>query len=338
MKKALSFLAVILISTFISGCGNTYTVADGIPDAENSLFTTDGRLLVTGGTNIYEIKPGEAVPLYEGTANFTGMAEYKGYVYALAMKTEFGLPPSCSIPNLLDPGAMTAMVSCLAETFTDHVLLAAKIQSGKLSFREIYSLHDVLIPNGMVSDGQGNLYIANETFLPGGSIIRLKLSASDPETVTAQEVWANSGKGVISPNGMSLRNGQIYFTDFNMFSFTQASVKKIPIMANGSAGQSFTLYERTGMFDDLAAGTLYGKTGVAVADFIKGSIVFLEDTGVKKYSPDYETSPALFAGPSSVRQGNGPGFSSDDLIVTEKGMLYDHYTGYGNKISCLRVK
>lgn len=338
MKKALSFFVVILISTFISGCGNTYTVAGGIPDAENSLFTTDGRLLVTGGTNIYEVNSGKADPLYEGTANFTGMTESKGYVYALAMKTEFGLPPSCPIPNILDPGAMASMASCLAETFTDHVLLAAKIQPGKLNFREIYHLDDVLIPNGMASDGQGNLYIANETFLPGGNILRLKISASDPETVTEQKVWAGSDKAIISPNGMSLRNGQIYFTDFNMFSFTQASVKKIPILADGSAGQPFTLYERTGLFDDLAAGTLHGKTGVAVVDFIKGSVVFLEDTGVKKYSPDYETSAGLFASPSSVRQGNGAGFSSDDLIVTEKGIFYDYYSSYGNKISCLRVK
>lgn len=338
MKKSLSLLAFFLVALFLSGCGNRYTVAENIPDAENSLFTSDGRLMVTGGTNIYEIQSGSAVPLYEGSANFTGMAEYKGYIYALATKTKFGIPPSCSIPNILDPSSIAAMLSCLSDVFTDRVLLAAKLQPGKLAFREIYTIRDTMIPNGMVADGKGNLIIANTTFMPGGGMIKLAISASDPETITSQNVWADSRNGAISPNGMSIKDGQIYFTDFNIFSFEQASVKRIPILSTGNPGQAFTLFERTGMFDDLAAGTLYGKKGVAVADFIKGSIVFIEDTGVAKSSPDYETSPALFAGPSSVRQGNGAGFSSEDLIVTEKGILYDHYSGYGNKISCLRIK
>ncbi|WP_027360472.1 hypothetical protein [Desulforegula conservatrix] len=154
-------------------------------------------MIVTGGTNIFQIESGSVVRLYDDSANFTGITEYNGYLYTIATKTKLGLPPTCSIPKILDPDAMSSMVSCLNDVFTDRVLLAVRLQPGKIVFREIYTIHDIMIPNGMVANGKGNLIIANTTFMQGGGMIKLEISPSDPETITTQSVWADSKNGVI---------------------------------------------------------------------------------------------------------------------------------------------
>src|SRR3546814_3908012 len=57
-------------------CGEK-TVLLTIPSAENILFADDGRLFVSGGSNVFEITRDDdaytATALYDGSCNFTGM-------------------------------------------------------------------------------------------------------------------------------------------------------------------------------------------------------------------------------------------------------------------------
>lgn len=339
MKKITLFLVGIAVCLVLSGCNEKYTICDGIPDAENSLFTSTGRLFVTGGTNIYEIDAnGTATPLCaEGKYNFTGMAQIGNHLYAVASEYRFDPAASaCGSLNILSPSAVSDFVNCIGDMFMRSVLLCAEIVPGNLQFTEIYTIQNTLIPNGMVADDAGRLYIADETFLPIGKIIRLTLAG--PLSVSRQETWLDAASRVYSPNGMDIRGNKIYFTDFNLWSLKQASVKTVTIGAGGAPGTVTTIFERTGLFDDLAAGTVYGTNVVAVADFLKGSLVGIRDNGTKQSSPLAETDCGLFASPSSVTFGKGPNYSGLDLIVTEKGMMFEHWSNYGNKVSGMVIE
>src|SRR3546814_7617747 len=66
-------------------CGEK-TVLLTIPSAENILFADDGRLFVSGGSNVFEITRDDdaytATALYDGSCNFTGMAIVGEALYA----------------------------------------------------------------------------------------------------------------------------------------------------------------------------------------------------------------------------------------------------------------
>ena len=68
-----------------SSCGEKTRLLT-IPNAENTLFTPDGRLFVSGGSNVYEIgrdtSGWQAAPLYDGSCNFTGLAQRGQTLYA----------------------------------------------------------------------------------------------------------------------------------------------------------------------------------------------------------------------------------------------------------------
>jgi len=51
-----SIVSLCLLSLFISSCYLDEQVSIKIPDAENQFFTKKGRLFVSGGKNIYEVK------------------------------------------------------------------------------------------------------------------------------------------------------------------------------------------------------------------------------------------------------------------------------------------
>jgi hypothetical protein len=333
MKKITVFLMLIAVCLVLIGCDEKYSVADNIPDAENTLFTSSGRLFVTGGTNIYEaLDNGSANALCpEGKYNFTGIAQVGNYLYAVA--TEYRFDCSALNPgavNFFSPTAMADFASSISDMFKRSVLLCAEIVPGDLAFTEIYTIENTLIPNGMVADASGRLYIADETFLPMGKIIRLNLSG--PMNVAYQETWLDPSDNVYSPNGMSIRGNTIYFTDFNLLSLKQTSIKKVSINSNGGAGSISKLYERTSFFDDLSTGTIYGTDVVVATDFVKGTLVFVKDNGKKQSSPLFETDLTMFDCPSSVTFGQGPMFSDEELIITEKGMMFEHNSGFGNKV------
>ena len=77
---------------------------------------------------------------------------------------------------------------------------------------------------------------------------------------------------------------------------------------------------------------------VVVADFVKGTLVFVRDNGQKQSSPLFETDLSMFDCPSSVNFGKGPYYTNDDLIITEKGMMFEHYSDFGNKVSGMFIE
>ena len=206
----------------------------------------------------------------------------------------------------------------------------------------------MMLPNGMASDGKGHLFVADTAYLPMGQIVRLTISTFNPDSIARQETVLTPANRVYSPNGMCIYNNSLYFTDFEAFVdgiTLSASVKKVSLDAYGNPGTVKTLFKRAGgfvapfsLFDDLAVSSRSGRIGVGVADFSRGSLVFFEDRNTFVSSPAYETDMGYFANPSSVKLGRGPLFSDNDLIVTEKGLLFETFTNYGNKVTRLKIQ
>jgi len=166
--------------------GKRRTLVEGLTAAENQLFTSEGRLFVSGDEGVYEIvQQGTTystreLPSDAATCWFGGLTEYAGTLYA----------------------------NCYDTVRSNSLLYAAPLNAAP-QLRAIHSLPGVALANGLTHDEAGNLYIAS-TF--DGAILRLKLDPSDPLRVLAQESWLPSA-GLFS-NGLKYFDGKLYWTAF----------------------------------------------------------------------------------------------------------------------------
>jgi len=232
-------------------------MVQGIGDAENATFTSDGRLLVTGGANIYEItKSGAgyvATALYDGTCNFTGVVEYAGYVYTTCGEGS----------NLLQ--------------LTPY-LLAAPL-SPQMKFEVIHRFTKVGIPNGLAVDSRGRLFVTDFTPL-AGKVVTVSLEPGSPVRVAREEVW--HGMGHPLANGLKIYDGKVYMTDLG-------DIKVIPIEADGSAGRATVLASRLAVLDDLYV----SDQGIVVGDFYGGQLLYYTLSGkLLKQTPMLFRSPS----------------------------------------------
>ncbi len=325
MKILIKSIAIILLFLslgFTIGCDETsFTVADDVADAENILFTGNGRLFFTGADYLYEYNfaTGKAVPVDgAGKGNFLGIAQSGNMLYVV--KTSFKFDPQpIDFQDMLTKGLFGYMSSLISDLILDKKIIKADLNQPLLNFESHHVLYDMFLPNGMTADTNGNLYLADTNFMGIGKIVRI----SSTNGLVSQSTWLKTG--VTCPNGMSVKNGKIYFTDFDI-RYLKASVKRVDIKY-GAASNLQTIYSKTGFFDDLDAGKFYGKEGCVVADHLDGTIIFLNDSGKVEYKLD----KGSFSFPSSVRLGKG--VFENTLLITEKGILYDLYSNIGNKVS-----
>ena len=233
------------------------TLVQGIGDAENTTFTADGRLFVTGGENAYEIVRDadgyRAEPLYAGTCNFTGIAARDSYLYATCAE---GADLLRSTPHLL-VGALDT-----------HVALEVVHQFRKLG-----------IPNGIAFDARGRLFVSDFTPL-AGKIVTLTLDPSNPRRVAREAVWHDMGHPLA--NGLKIAGSHVYLTDLG-------ELKVIPIRSDGSAGPVHSLAMRLSVLDDLWV----GDDRIIVADFYGGRLLHYSLTGkLLKQTPPLFRSPS----------------------------------------------
>ncbi|MDX1498127.1 MAG: hypothetical protein R3352_11265, partial [Salinisphaeraceae bacterium] len=76
-----------------SDCGEAIPLVT-IPDAENILFTPEGRLFVSGGLNVYEISKMPdggfiATAIADAECNFTGLVLRENHLYAVCGDSRF---------------------------------------------------------------------------------------------------------------------------------------------------------------------------------------------------------------------------------------------------------
>ncbi|MBI9091884.1 MAG: hypothetical protein JEZ12_21950 [Desulfobacterium sp.] len=350
-NKALLLVFIFSLLFFGYGCRHKTIVCDQIPDAENMIFHKDGTLFATGGNNIYKITKNsdgnyESTELFNEQASFAGMTIHGNFLYVIYSKTTFDIDYHEIIKESLSGGqAFSEIIDTIKKKIIDKKIFVADLDKNEIVFTEFCTLEEMFIPNGMAVDSSGRLYVTDETFVPFGKILRI----SKNQGVIEKKIWMDNKKGAVSPNGIIINDDILYFTDLDLSNplSPKAIVKKVDINRydTGQPDAASVLYKRTGgitapfsLFDDLTYETLLGVPTVIVTDYNHGSLLFIDaDSSTGK--PYYETSKGLFASPSSVIRGMGPDFSSDQLIVTEKGILIlDPYSDFGNKIVSLEMK
>ncbi|TXH03218.1 MAG: hypothetical protein E6R07_13010 [Nevskiaceae bacterium] len=279
-----------------SSCGTKTQLLD-IPSAENTLFTPDGRLFVSGSDSVYEITRDaagwHATALAAGKANYTGLAQRGDTLYAAAF---------------------------------DGNLYAARLSDTPMAFKVIHAL-GVASPNGVTSGPDGALYIVNGpagSSLPAPKILRLRFDPADPTKVIEQTDWLTSGLSF--PNGLQRRGNTLVFSDSDAATVTFGAIRTVDIQADGSPGPVRTLGTFPSLPDDLG---IVGDS-VLAALYSNGQIALIDATGTIVS----QTDPLSFQNPSSVKLGRPPLFAATDLVVTEKGLVVLPPTpGYGSKLS-----
>lgn len=284
-----------------SACGEKTQLLD-IPSAENTLFTPNGRLFVTGSDSVYEITKDSggwhATSLATTKANFTGLAQRGDVVYAAAF---------------------------------DGNLYAARISDNPPAFKSIHAL-GMSSANGMTTGADGSLYIVNGPLgasIPAPKIVRLRFAANDPMNVTEQVDWLTSN--LYFPNGLQRRGNTLLVSDSDVLNVAIGAIKSIEIKADGSAGTPQLIGNFPSLPDDLG---LAGSS-VLAAFYSNGQIGLIDANGTLVSQTDLLS----FENPSSVKLGQPPMFAADDLVVTEKGLIVLPPTpGYGSKLSVFRRK
>lgn len=292
-----------------SSCGEAIPLVT-IPDAENILFTPEGRLFVSGGLNVYEITKlpdGQfiATPIADANCSFTGLVQRGDYLYAACGDSRFFAGELTSTPVLT----------------------------------QIYTFaENMCIPNGAVLGPDDKIYVVDEPLnvcIPDPRIVRLTIDPDDPMQIIEQETWVQGSllglqflgldQNLRFPNGMARIGNTFYSTDGGV-------VFTVELMPDGSAGPPTQLFFQPTAHDDLSVTD--DRQSLLVTDFVLGRIYQLSLDGRLLQ----QTNPLTFAFPSAVQQARPPMFESGDILVTEKGVLTDTVTPIGNQLTLFRKR
>lgn len=274
-----------------NSCGEALRLV-AIPDAENLLFTPEGRLFVSGGSNIYEI-----TKTADGSFAATALVD-----------------PGCGFNGIAQRGNVLYTVGC------NNTVWAATLTAQPV-FTKIFDFTNTCIANGAAIGPDGNLYVVDEPLLPqcippDAKIMRLAIDPADPFHILSQETWVQGSPvgGLFLnldttprfPNGLAVDGNRFFSTD-------GGTVFSVDLQPDGSAGPVTPLFFEPTAHDDLGI----TADGLLVTDFFGGRILLLDRAGTLLQ----ETDRLTFTEPSSVRLGRPPLFQPTDILVTDKGII-----------------
>lgn len=330
-ERSLRIICALITIFVLTGCIEKETLVR-IPDAENILFTSTGDLLVSGGKNIYQIRRStdalgntsyQRRALYEGSdCAFAGIAEHNGWVFTVCQE------------NRLEWRWFRLVL------VQDTHLLAASLKQRPLIFRALDRkgttdpLDSLSIPNGLAFAPDGNLIIADTNYFGRSALGRISLdySASPPAIKSFEKNWLGDAYGIQSPNGVRVSGNTLYVSDGNKVRrFIFNAQGEIPLTLTDYAGNSISnaaadnvLFSGATLIDDI----MPYCGGIAVAMYLQGQLVYQSAAGDR-----IATAPLSFESPSSLAIGAGEGFNGYDLLVTEKGLIFDQLSALGNRLS-----
>jgi len=307
-----------------------------IKGAENSFMTAEGRLFISGSENFYEITRDDkgnyqSSALHETGGNFMGITRHGKFLFVIRIKVKESIDLfGCDHFALFSDPSYT-ILDCLRDKIAEtEELLYARLfdENGrrveKPVLKHLYTFNDMFMPNGMTADSKGRIYIADETMLPSGQVVRLTLSFNDNPRVTGYEQFlinTTMESGKLSPNGMTVIDDTLYFTNFllpSLSNFWTHQLVSVPLMKGGTDCEAVpqVVYERQGFtfFDDITIGDVNGKSYIVVTDYFKGTLLFINRNSGELV---HETPDQTFETPTSPVFGREPLISSDILIVTQ---------------------
>jgi hypothetical protein len=332
-------LAIILMClTALFGCdaltNEVFSIAEHITDGENIFYTKEGRLFLTGGANIYEYtkEKGAQVIYNNPPAQNMGMAQIGHFLYVISLETKEKIGPNSDPAKYYNEGKVRAFLEYFTDLTLSKKLMRADLNQSPLVFETVHVFENMVMPNGMVASADGDLYVADLTYLPVGGIAKLTISEGNPPQVT-EETWLTNTQNTLAANGMAISGRTIYFTDMNLVTLKSA-VKKVEII-NGKPGRVKTIYEGMTVFDDLDVCKSPSGDGVVATEFYKSRLLFVDKNGRASFALTQNNS---LEHPSSVICSGAPLFSEDVMLVTEKGRVFDPDSDMGNALVGVRFK
>ncbi|PID43859.1 MAG: hypothetical protein CSB48_03480 [Proteobacteria bacterium] len=321
----------ICVSLLVAGCVEQEDVVV-VPDAENILFTSAGDLLVSGGKGLYQV---------ESTVNPDGSTAYQ--------KTKVYSGPDCAFTGIAQSGDWVFAIckggyieweGLIFSLVVDTHLVAANLNERPLDFKALDEgldydpLDEIVIPNGLAFTPTGHLLVADENFFATSSVGRITLDYSEgrPGLAGFEKDWLDNEYGFEAPNGVRVDGNTLYVSDVNkvrrLFFDAQGEVPLSFLDENGNEvsnrPEDNEFYQGGWIIDDI----MPYCGGIAVTHFFQGKLVFQTAAGEK-----YQTPPFSFDGPSSIAVGGGQSFDGNDLLVTEKGILLENNSNYGNRLT-----
>lgn len=298
------------VGLVLAGCGSSSEVIVGdVPESENLFFTEQGRLFVSGGSNVFEVIKNadgtfQKLDMFHGNCLVEGTIQRYDYVYAVCSKTNFS--------EFADSYFLAGKISDQAPTADDVVT------PGVHPFMElsvISPMLDVGVPNGIDVDEQGNIFISDSG---KGDIFNIVLD--DPMQVDSITVWDENTAFFV--NGLNWVGDRLYYTGIkygtlvSVFGYIQRN-------PDGTAGERTVLYERAGtVLDDFVP---YAE-GFVITDYLKGTLLYWSDGEIQ------ETKSDTFFAPTAVMPTQGPMFEEGAFLITEKGIIFNNNPAFGNRL------
>ncbi|MET0340572.1 MAG: hypothetical protein ABW252_06200 [Polyangiales bacterium] len=162
--------------------GTRTVLVSDIPTAENVLFLSDGRLLVSGDKGLYHL-----------TRDASGKISAQNLVPNAP----------CAFGGIAEARA-TVYVTCY--DFSRAYIYASSLEP--LAFERAVEVKDTIIGNGMSTDGE-RLYLSSTGQM---KIVQLSIDPSDPKKLGGQTNFI-SGLDTPLPNGIDILDGALYWTD-----------------------------------------------------------------------------------------------------------------------------
>ncbi|MEE2731394.1 MAG: hypothetical protein VYA55_11270 [Pseudomonadota bacterium] len=292
------------------GCGSeSETIVNDVPESENLFFTEDGRLFVSGGDNVFEIIQQEdgsydKLDTFQGDCLIEGTILRQGYVYAVCSKTR--------LSELADSYFLAGQLSEQAPSAED--VIEAGVHP-HIQLEVIAPLPELGLPNGIDVDEHGSIFVADSG---KGDIVKIDMAT--PTEIGSLTVWDENTAMFV--NGLNWVGDRLYYTGlkYNSLLSVFGYVERNP---DGSAGARHVLFQRWGtVLDDFAP----YDGGFVITDYLKGTVLYWKDGVIM------ETAPDTFFAPTAVIPAQPPMFDSSALVVTEKGIIFNHNPAFGNKV------
>ncbi|MEY4560955.1 MAG: hypothetical protein RLZZ618_232 [Pseudomonadota bacterium] len=282
----------------------------GMEKAENSIQTSSGRIFVSYDGGIFELTQSAGTwtktPVTKlmpsgssGHCYFLGMAEYANTLYTV-----------CTEDN--------------ASAAARKHLMAMRLEVANDVLLQVIELTGVELPNGLASDGQGNLFFANTTLpdltknpaVKPGTLHRIQLTGRKTVAGPNTQVYPSIGTtptaalALLNPNGVKFDSGKLYVTANPPALSGTSILARFPVSSAGTLGTPVTLYSSTTFLDDFAL----VKGGMLIIEWIGGSLKYINEAGgvLRTYSVPFSFPTSA----TMLKPGTSPGAA---VLVTLQG-------------------
>lgn len=304
MMKTISKFVLATAGLLLSINVHAEVILSSIFSAENSLLTSNNRLFISGDRQMSEGYKSNGVWLKKMVPAFN----------------KNGVQVNCDFLGLTEMKSTQKVYAVCADSvyipITAKRLFVLDLNDANSAFREVGTIANATLLNGLTDDEQGNLYVADSAILGPGKIIKLALNGNGFTQTTALQYLLQK------PNGLKFDTltNRLYASLDPVTLLGESQIVRYDLM-NGQLQNGRKIFSRFTFLDDFNL----VKDGVVVADFLAGSVIHVQE------STGNILNQTGFIGPSSVSIGKPLLFNNGDLIVTEKltGSVHAYTNNWG---------